>query len=305
MGGSGGGSYLRAGDIEALRDEAKQRLEKSRNDAEINTFLQQQLVNINNRDADKVTQYLEHIEGALQDQTEAIDRLLFGGSVAKHTYVDGLSDIDSLVILKDPTAKDRSPAEIRNEFMEALRGKLPQGDVAGMRVGNMAVTIEYRDGTEIQLLPAVQSGGEIHISSPDGRSWIQIHPQEFARTLTEANQNQGGTVVPVIKLAKAILFAKLGDKSPSGYHVECLAVSAFKEYTGSRTPKAMLTHFFDYAASDVLKPIRDVTGQSRHVDGDLGGPGSPDRSEMSHALEQIAWTMAHGREVSEWRRLME
>src|SRR4051812_45045637 len=103
MGGSGGtgGSYFTARDIEVLREEARKRLERSRIDADVNSLLQKELVNINDRDTDKISRRLEQIQDALQDRIEAFDRLLFGGSVAKHTYVDGLSDVDALVILGD------------------------------------------------------------------------------------------------------------------------------------------------------------------------------------------------------------
>ncbi|MDO8473500.1 MAG: CBASS oligonucleotide cyclase, partial [Dehalococcoidia bacterium] len=288
-----------------LREEAKTRLEESRIDAGVNSFLQQELTDINDRDSDKVNQYMEQIERALQDKIEAVDRLLFGGSVAKHTYVDGLSDIDSLVLLKDGSLPNKSPGDVRDEFREALHRQLPQGNIQSVRSGNMAVTIEYRDGTKIQLLPAIQIGNEIAISSGDGRSWVQIRPREFAQALTESNRRQGGMVVPTIKLAKAMLTARLGDKCPSGYHVESLAVKSFRDYTGSRTPKAMLTRLFAHSADEVLQPIRDVTGQSRHLDDDLGPFNSPARRELSRAFGEIAKIMSQNRNVSDWQGLLE
>lgn len=306
MGGSGGGgSYFRASDIEALREEAKRRLEQSRINAMVNSFLQQELVQINDRDCDKVNERMEEIKSALQDNIEEVDRLLFGGSVAKHTYVDGLSDADSLVVLKDPSMLGKSPDEVRDQFCETLERQLPQGNIQCIKTGALAVTVEYKDGTQIQLLPAVQTGNEISISSRDGRSWIQIHPKEFAQVLTESNRRQGGMVVPTIKLAKAILATKLGDKSPSGYHVESLAVEAFQDFTGSRTPKAMLTRLFEHAADKVLRPIGDVTGQSHHVDEALGPSGSPARRSLSRAFRDIAKTMAQSRNLSDWQGLLE
>ncbi|MCL4553512.1 MAG: nucleotidyltransferase [Candidatus Marsarchaeota archaeon] len=304
MGGSGG-SYFSPKDIESLREEARRRLEQSRIDAEVNSFLQRELVGINDRDSDKVDRYMEQIESALRDRIEEVDRLLFGGSVAKHTYVDGLSDVDSLVVLKDGSLESESPAQVREQFREALERQLPRGNIQSIRTGNMAVTIEYRDGTEIQLLPAIQIGNEISISSRDGRSWIQIRPREFAQALTESNRAQGGAVVPAIKLAKAILDVRLGDKSPSGYHTETLAVAAFRDYTGSRTPKAMLTHLFESAAERVLRPIGDVTGQSRYVDDSLGPADSAARRHLSNAFREIAKTMSQSRKISDWHALLE
>src|SRR5438270_913554 len=110
MGGSGGGGTYRfsAAELERLREEAQDRLDRSRKDAEINAFLDHELVDINDRDTNLVNQRLEEIERALQGTISEFDKVLFGGSVAKHTYVDGLSDIDSLVVLNPEAAGDAS-----------------------------------------------------------------------------------------------------------------------------------------------------------------------------------------------------
>lgn len=305
MGGRGGGSYLSARDLEALRDEARRRLEQSRIDAEVNSFLQLELSGFNNRDVDTINRRLEQIESALEDTIESIDRLLFGGSVAKHTYVDGLSDVDSLVLLRDEALAEKEPAEVRNEFRSALMRNLPRGEIQEISVGAMAVTMKYRDGTEIQLLPAVQSKGNILISSEDGKSWSQIQPKAFAQDLSRINRRQGGSVVPAIKLTKAILANRLGERSPSGYHLEAIAVAAFRDYSGPRTPKAMVTELFTRASNTILRPIQDVTGQSRNVDQALGPANSAPRRELSRTFGQIGKMMSASQSVSEWRALFE
>lgn len=306
MGGSsGGGSYLSSKDLQELRDEARRRLERSGADAEINSFLQHELADFNERDTDTINRYLERIEQALEGRIDSVDRLLFGGSVAKHTYVDGLSDVDSLVLLADLALADKNPAEVLRDFGDALRRRLPEGEVRDIRVGRMAVTVTYRDGTEIQLLPAVQSRGSVLVSSADGQAWSQINPKAFAQDLSRINRRQGGAVVPAIKLAKAILANRLGDETPSGYHLEALAIAAFRDYEGPRTPKAMLTEFFTKASSDVRRPIQDVTGQSRFVDQDMGPEESPARRELSRAFEQLSQISSKSQVVADWRSLFE
>src|SRR5689334_6181119 len=101
MGGSGGGGNYRLNpsEMERLRDEARARLERSRLEADVNALLQHNLVEINDRDNGLVADRLADIEDALEGTTRDVDRVVFGGSVAKHTYVDGLSDIDALVVL--------------------------------------------------------------------------------------------------------------------------------------------------------------------------------------------------------------
>lgn len=302
---SGGRGYFSDKDMTQLRQTAVERLERSRVDAEVNSLLRQELATINDRDVDKVNERLDEIREALADQVEDFDRLRFGGSVAKHTAVDGLSDVDTLVLLKDDAA-ERSPEQARQQIAETLRAQLPHGQIDAIDVGPLAVTVRYRDGEEIQLLPAVPRGREFAISSTDGRSWSgDIDAQAFARTLSQVNQRQGDMVIPTIKLAKAVFDNKLGESAPSGYHVEALAVAAFENYTGPRNHRAMLTHLVESASENVRRPIHDVTSQSPHVDADLGAASSAARQTLARRLTGLEKVLETSQSLDEWRGLFE
>ena len=305
MGGSGGtGSYFSARDAKALEVQARRRLEQSRLDSTVNSLLQYELTGINDRDTDLTNERLESIEQALGSRIGEVERLLFGGSVAKHTFVNGLSDIDALVEIAEEGVSQRSPDEVKDNFATALKQTLPQGDVEEIRQGRMAVTVKYLDGTEIQLLPAIRVGDELAVSSWDSKSWMSIRPRNFARSLTTTNQSQGGAVIPAIKVAKAIFANKLGDDGPSGYHVEALAVEAFQRYSGPKTPKAMATHLVRSASERVLRPIRDITGQSRYVDESLGEGNSVPRRALSRRLGGLARTMENTQSIEDWQGLI-
>jgi hypothetical protein len=307
MGGSGGaGRYrLSESDINRLREEAQERLERNRRDAEVNQYLEEELAEINDRDSERVKQRLDEIERALRREIEAFDRILFGGSVAKHTYVDGLSDTDSLVVLDQNVVGELRPEQMRELFRDILRRRLNMGAVGSIEVGRMAVTVTYRDGTKIQLLPAVQKGESVAISSANGTEWTWINPKEFSARLTRINEYQAGGVVPAIKIAKAIIANQLPETSrPTGYHVEALAVSAFQGYGGPRTPKAMVEHFFGSASDGVLRPIPDVTGQSPYVDSSLGASDSAERQRLSRRLQQIARRVRTSTSVADWKDLL-
>ncbi len=307
MGGSGGrGSYrLTMSDIGKIREEAQARLQRSRTDADVNAALQQELVQINDRNIALVGRRLDDIEAVIQGEVEEFDRVLFAGSVAKHTYVDGLSDIDALVLLSGQTIGDRSPTEVRLELRDMLAERLNMGDIETIEVGRMAVTVKYRDGLEIQLLPAGDRGEGPAISSSSGNEWVRINPAAFAARLTKVNATQAGGVVPAIKLAKAVIANQLPEESrPTGYHIESLAITAFETYDGPRTPSAMVQHFFEQAGQDVLRPIRDVTGQSRYVDEYLGEDGSGPRRALSRQFTQIARRMRRANSGAEWVALL-
>jgi hypothetical protein len=304
MGGGGGGYSISRGELEQLRREAEERTRRSLLDAEINQMLGEELARINDRDTATIGRYLDAIAEALGDRVEDFERLQFGGSVAKHTYVNGLSDVDSLVVLKSADLGELTPTELRNRFARALRRRLSAAEVSDVTVGQLAVTVHYRDGTEIQLLPAVHKGDRLAISSADGSSWKTIHPRSFARALTEINRQQRGAVVPAIKLAKSIIEQLPRGAQLSGYHVEALALGAFKDYDGPRAPRAMVTHFFDSASEAVRRPIKDTTGQSHHIDENLGPPDSAARMTASRHLARLRNQMRSASSVADWRELV-
>lgn len=306
MGGSGGytGGYFSPHDADVLAEQARQRLEQSRIDSEVNLLMQQELPDINDRNSDLINGRLEAIEQALDNMTGDVERLFFGGSVAKHTYVEGLSDVDALVEINEEGVGGKSPAEVRDSLARAIRRALPHAEVEEIRTGRIAVTVRYLDGSEIQLLPAIRVNNELAISGWDTTTWMSIRPRIFASRLTSVNQRQGGAVVPAIKLVKAILANSLMDVGPSGYHVEALAVEAFEDYSGPKTPKAMVTHLVKHASERVLQPIRDISGQSANVDDSLGEGNSDERRRLSRRLGELARIMDTTRSIDDWESML-
>lgn len=304
MGGGGGGYRVGPGDMDAIKREVDERTERSMADAEINDLLARELIRINFRDAETISRYLDGIAEALGESID-FERLNFGGSIAKHTYVDGLSDVDSLVFMTSDDVAQLSPAEARQRLEKSLKAKLPKGEIERISSGNLAVTVKYSDGTEIQLLPAREiSNGKTQISSSDGERWKSIQPRNFARALTQVNKDQAGAVVPTIKLAKGIIASLPKEAQLSGYHVEALAVAAFTGYKGSRNPREMLSHLFSSAAEGVKRPIADTTGQSPHIDESLGATRSTARLAAANELGKVASRMQSASNADDWQALL-
>ena len=167
-------------------------------DSDVNRYLQDLLIKLNDRKPEKVQGYIDEIDRVLGEDHE-IERFLFGGSVAKHTFVDGLSDVDALVVFNKMNFQDKNPKEVLQAFLESLQGGLPQDEVATLDKGNLAVTVRYRDGTEIQLLPALTDRKDVSISNASGTEWKVINPRGFNRELAHANERLNATLVPTIK----------------------------------------------------------------------------------------------------------
>lgn len=286
MGGSGGGYFRGGADpgelARKLRDTEAQTRDEGY-ETGVNQLLGEFLKDFNARDAAGTREILDDVKKKLGDEIGGTVDLVYGGSVSRHTYLDGLSDTDALVIIDSDDVGRKSPERLKDRFAQRLRELYGEQNV---KVGDLAVTVTVR-GKEVQLLPAMRDGEGYRIAAPDGRSWSKINPRAFAEKLTQANKAQDGKLIPTIKVAKAIIATLPKQQQLTGYHVESLAIEAFKNYEGPRTYKAMVAHFFDRAVELVKAPIADRSGQSVHVDEYLGTANSQERRAVSQALQRV------------------
>lgn len=273
-------------------------------DTQLSSLLADLLSEANSRDSELVQARLDDIKAKLSDVLEKSIDSRFGGSVAKHTYVDGLSDIDSLLILNDSTLQGEKPSVALHAVAKTIKSLL--GDKADVSIGKLAVTVKYSDGMTIQLLPAFKTESGLRVPSSRHDGWSGISPDKFQAALTTRNEECAGKLVPTIKLAKAIMGTLPEEQRLSGYHVESLAIQAFRGYAGTKTVSAMLPTFFEAAKELVKAPIRDSTGQSIHVDDYLGNEGGAARMMASHILGRLAKRMrnasAHA-STAQWHAL--
>jgi|SRR5579871_353541 len=306
MGGGGGGGSYSDWSEEGLAKIVREDVDKSaaEHEPELAGLFSDLLASYNDRDADLARKRLDEAKEALQDPVERSIDVLLGGSVAKHTYVDGLSDVDSLIIISGSQFEGLVPTEILDRMEQILRERV--GHRAEVTHGKMAITITYPDKMIIQLLPAMRTDTGLKVPAAKHDGWSNINPEAFQTVLTRRNEECGQKLVPTIKLAKAVI-ANLPERYQlSGYHVESIAIKAFDGYDGKKTTAAMLPVFFEKAKEIVLSPILDKTGQSVHVDEYLGDANSSDRQSISHLLYRVAKRMRNASAAgsnSQWRDL--
>jgi hypothetical protein len=268
-----------------LARKAASEADKGTYEAETNAYLQDLLTDYNNRDQEKIRQHLDTVEDALNKENIGSCTLLFGGSIKKHTYISGLSDVDVLAVINDTALANKSPEEVKEYFAQRLRERLPNTEI---RVGKLAVTVKFSDGHEVQVLPTILTSTGVRLPSSKGDRWSNIiHPEKFADKLTGVNKANNNGVVPVIKLFKAINTTLPEDSQLSGYHIEAIAINAFKNYQGGTSRKDMLMHMAKEAAESVLHPIKDKTGQSINVDDKLGPAGSLERQRANVQFQRF------------------
>lgn len=199
MGSSGGGGGFFDSSPKSLKDKVKESIESTESaeyDLKVSEFINDLLSNANNRNHEAINTHLDEIKTALEQDIEGTINIAFGGSVSKHTYVDGLSDVDSLVIINKTELLNSSPGEVKDYFAERLKERFPNTQID---IGKLAVTVRFSDA-EIQLLPAITGKDHTKIPDPSGNSWAAIRPKEFAKALTRVNQEKGNKVVPLTLL---------------------------------------------------------------------------------------------------------
>ena len=253
----------------------------------INSWLRDQLKEYNDRDYAAVNRRIDNLRDALEQSESDVIRPLFGGSVQKNTSVEGLSDADVLLTINNSNLIGMKPRSVIKRMGALIRQRPPKTKI---RLGDLAVTVTYSDGIEVQLLPAIRRKDGVRIIDPARNRWSDvIYPDRFRANLTKVNQARGGQVIPAIKLMKGLASQVIenDDEKIQGYHMESIAVEAFRNYQGPINLRSMLIHFCESASEIVLEPIRDSTEQSINVDGYMKGARSPRRRRASKNFRRM------------------
>jgi hypothetical protein len=271
--------------VQSEIDSALENTKRLEFETEVNVRLKEALSSYNEKDTELVNERLSEIKELLSKYLETSIDIRRGGSWKKHTYIDGLSDVDCLFILNSPEFSGESPKHLNDELKTLLQEKL--GNRAKVERGNLSLKITYENVPDLQILLALRNDKGLRIPSGDQDSWSGvINPEKFAKQLTETNKSLNGNVIPVIKIVKGAVIGTGINPDMKGYHVEALAVEIFQGYQGEQTKKAMLEYFFLKASEMVRKPIKEISGQSQYVDDYLGDSGSAERENVSRELKR-------------------
>lgn len=302
MGGSGGGFF--GSDPRDVADKLRQAEQDTGDQAfrsDVEKLLGGVLAAANDRDADAVSRHLTTIQQALEKNIDGVVQLIFGGSVSKRTYVDGVSDVDALVVVNESELASADPKSVREYFLARLSERLE----SRISADGFAINVEFSDVT-VQLIPVIRRGNDYMLPNPECTSWSRARPNAFTDALTAANKACNGKVVPIIKLAKVLLADLPENRRTNGYHLENLAVEVFSGYQGPYTPRDMLHHFFAKAPDLIRTPIPDRTGQSTHVDDHLGSRDSMERLVVADAVDRIGRRLRNAdgaKDIEQWKRM--
>ena len=307
MGGSSDGYFPMNLEPYDLAKQTRQEEDDAREysfDTNVSEHLASLLADFNNRDIEGTQKVLDQIKSDLENEINGTVDTIFGGSVSKHTYVDGISDVDALVLLDKSELSNKSPNEVKDFLANCLKDRYGKESV---QVGELAVTVSLKDKT-IQLLPALRHENGVKIASSNGHDWLKVNSKGFTNALTKANQKMDGKLIPCIKLIKAIVSTLPEKRQITGYHAESLAINIFKRYDDTKTTKSMLKHFFEHASNHITRPIKDSSGQSIHVDEYLGAANCMERQVVAEAFNRICRKIRNAdgaRSLERWKEIFE
>ena len=154
-----------------------------------NEHCEELLAEYKRRDGQRVAQRLQEIRGTLRRAGYETVQTMFGGSVKRGTYVSGLSDEDTLLIVNQSGLDTQSPSKSIKDLEKVIQGHFQNNRVIA---GKLAVTVSFAKGPEMQILPAVRTNsGGIRIADPGSSKWSNItRPENFAEQADQSQQCQ-------------------------------------------------------------------------------------------------------------------
>lgn len=212
---------------------------------EFNRYCEGLLVQCNSRNKRATTRHIGDLCTILRHEGDHVLQTKFGDSVSRRTDVNGPSDVDVLLVVNQSSFLNKPPPrDVIRYIEETIKKRLPLNPV---KAGALAVTVSYSDSAEIQILPAIRTMNGVRIADPGSDQWSNVvRPDKFAQELSDVDRACNGRVILTIKLAKAIAdcFIRRPCRKITGYHMESLAIEAFRSYKGPLDPKTMLVHLF-------------------------------------------------------------
>src|SRR4051812_768369 len=95
-----------------LKKSAGTQVARTQYQADVGELFASLLAFFNNRDQEAIRSSVESILAALEGAIDGEISLLFGGSVAKHTFVNGLSDVDMIAYFDQGEHGNKTPADL-------------------------------------------------------------------------------------------------------------------------------------------------------------------------------------------------
>ncbi len=182
------------------------------------------------------------------------------GSYDRDTLTKYLSegDVDVMVVLHHGNNKDwdnnDGVKKALNKCKAILGDAYPKTECS---IDRNCVTMKLSQ-FRLDVVPAFRyTDGYYKIPDTYRNKWIKTDPTRFSEEITRINKNMDDDFIPLIKMVKA--WNRKYKKRLRGFHLECMMVSHYRNYSESYTYDSMLNIFFSklpgYLNSAAYDPI--------------------------------------------------
>jgi len=197
------------------------------------------------------------------------------GSYSRSTAIENIPDVDVLLFLPD-SELDRTP----NAVILGLQGVLK--DYPGANIDTRCQRRSVRlslgaDDLELDIVPSVPRDGlERPLRVPDRPRavWIESDPLSYAERLSKVNLENGGKLVPLIKLLKAWRDEQMLRRKPKSYVLEVILLYAVEDGELVLCDSSTATNVRDafvYITDKYEKLMDEGTGSPRVPDPQVQG----------------------------------
>lgn len=208
------------------------------------------------------------VREALRKRLRSTDFL--SGSYSRSTAIRPLHDIDLFIVLGSvASSPPSSPDAVLKQVRLALHEEWPHKELPILQ--QHSVHLEFKaKGIEFDVVPAFEQSGQKAYFIPERRDgqqnerWIRTNPRLHHERSTEADEQAGKKLMPLLKAVKH--WNRRQSSSPLGsFHLEVMSYSAF-----SQPPQAgyleCLEALFSHLSRQVMLPCPDPARLGPNVD---------------------------------------
>ncbi len=208
------------------------------------------------------------------------------GSYARDTAILDINDVDVLAFI-DSEYRGAKPAGVLSTLAEVLNDYPDAAIEVDPQRRSVRLELKGRD-FRLDIVPSVLDSdldSPLFIPDRPQAEWIKSDPLGYGRTLTDLNKDNGGKVVPLVKLIKAWRDEQMKIRRPKSYTLEAMVVCAIRD-------KAL--EFEDKGYAEILHGlfawVEDSYGEL--MDSGAGVPKVPDPQLKANYVTK-GWERSH------------
>lgn len=223
------------------------------------------------------------------------------GSWGRQTATTDIKDVDALFFLP-PDVLDRTPESVLREFKGVLE-EYPDA-TAEASPQRRSIGLDFPvHGLCMDIVGAVAEDGldnPLWIPDRQKKEWVRSDPLGYGRSLSAANAERGGKLVPLIKVVKAWRDEQMMYRRPKSYLLEVIvfqAVTSGAVVLKGRSTAENVRDFFEHLKQKWQKLMDEEDGVPRVQDPQLGNviSGGWERSHFETFMRRVREAAAAAR----------